>query len=58
MDIGSQSDWHISVGELTFNVGESTSSVGELVIGKLTRWQNDRFSANAFAFSVFQFHPK
>ena len=39
LDIGSQSDWHISVGDLTFDVGESTSYVGEL-----TRWRNDRYS--------------
>ena len=37
---GSRSDWHISVGELTFDVGESTSHVGELVVGELTRWRN------------------
>ena len=51
LNIGSQSDWHISVGELTFDVGESTSSVGELVVGELvvgelTRWRNDRYSLN------------
>ena len=44
LDIGSRSDWHISVGELTFDVGESTSYVGELVVGELTRWRNDRYS--------------
>ena len=30
LDIGFRSDWHISVGELTFDVGEST--FGELVV--------------------------
>ena len=44
LDIGPRSDWHISVGELTFDVGESTSYVGELVVGELTRWRNDRYS--------------
>ena len=34
----------ISVGELTLDVGETTSSVGELVVGELTRWRNDRYS--------------
>ena len=32
----------ISVGELTLDVGETTSYVGELVVGELTRWRNDR----------------
>ena len=41
LDIG-----HISVGELTFDVGESTSYVGELVVGELTRWRNDRYAKN------------
>ena len=30
------------VGELTFDVGESTSYIGELVVGEMSRWQNDR----------------
>ena len=37
LDIGSRSDWHISVGGLTFDVGEST-------VGEVTRWRNDRYS--------------
>ena len=32
----------ISVGELTLDVGETTSYIGELVVGELTRWRNDR----------------
>ena len=35
----------ISVGELTLDVGETTSYVGELVVGELTRWRNDRYSS-------------
>ena len=38
LDIGSRSDWHIRVGELTFDVGQSTSYVGKLVVGEVTRW--------------------
>ena len=34
----------ISVGKLTLDVGETTSYVGELVVGELTRWRNDRYS--------------
>ena len=36
-------EWHISVGELTLNVGKSTSYmyVGSVVVCKLTRWRND-----------------
>ena len=45
MNIGFRSDWHKSVGELTFDVGESTSYVGELVVGEVTRWQNDQYSS-------------
>ena len=37
-------NWHISVGELTIDIGESTSYVDELVVGELTRWRNDRYS--------------
>ena len=44
LDIGSRSDWHISVGKLAFDVGESTSYVGELVVGEVNRWRNDRYS--------------
>ena len=36
LDIGSQSDWHISVVELTFDVGKTTTVVGELVDGETT----------------------
>ena len=32
LDIGPRSDWHISVGKLTFDVGVPTSHVGELVV--------------------------
>ena len=41
LDVGSRSNWHISVGELTFGVGESTSYVGELVVGETAgiRWE-------------------
>ena len=34
----------MNVGELTLDVGETTSYVGELVVGELTRWRNDRHS--------------
>ena len=44
LDIGSQSGWDMSVGELTFDVGKSTSYVGELIVGELTHWRNDRYS--------------
>ena len=37
-------NWHISVGELTLDVGETTSYVGELDVGEMTRWRNDRYS--------------
>ena len=36
LDIGSRIDWHISVGELTFNISKSTSYVGKLVVAKTT----------------------
>ena len=32
----------MNVGEMTLDVGETTSYVGELVVGELTRWRNDR----------------
>ena len=36
------------VGELTFDVGVSTSNVVELVVGELTRWRNDRLPAKSY----------
>ena len=37
LDIGFWSEWHISVGELTFDVGETTSVVGER-LQSLAKW--------------------
>lgn len=36
-------EWHISVDDLTFDVGKSTSYIGKVVVGKLTRRRNDRY---------------
>ena len=37
LDAGSRSNLHISLGELTFDIGESTSYIGQLI-----RWQNEQ----------------
>ena len=31
----------MSIGELTSNVGDSTTFIGELLVGELTRWRSD-----------------
>ena len=52
LDSGFRIPDYLTWGE-TIDVGETTSYVGEVVVGELTRWRNDRLPALPFVDRTF-----